>query len=301
MEKTRLNLGIACAAGSYKGVFVHGVLDCFDAAGLRAEAYAAASSSAVCAAHAAAGRLRDLGGPAYWKRAWAAYAASGQDISAAVLAGIREALPSILKTVFAPEAARLAVAASRVITAEAAEVTQGPGARRLGQQLVLATRSHDTSWAAQHLRSVLFDTRTEDAARRLTAANFAEVAYATTRMLHAWKVPAAIDGKPFVDASYTCSCPAVQLAEMGCRKVIAISPEAGPVYSDFFQSAVLPVSHRGVPIRVVQPSRNLAELGVDYLKVTEEGLLAAYAEGRRAGDELVEEWFASGGPAGDPV
>lgn len=287
-----MNLGIACASGSYKGVFVQGVLDRFEAAGLKADVYAAASSSTVCAVYAAAGRLRELGGAAYWKRAWSAYAETGRDISAAVLAGIQEVLPSIRHAVVAPGAARLVVAASEVITADAAELTQGPGARRLGQQLVLATRTRDSSWAVANLSLALFDTRSADTRRRLTPGNLAEVAYATTRMLHAWKTPAWIDGRPFVDASYTCSCPAAALAEMGCRRVIAISPESGPVYTDFFQSARLPESHRGVPIRLVQPTCNLAEIGVDYLKVTEDGLLAAYAEGRRAGDALVEEELA---------
>jgi len=295
-------LGIACASGSYKGVFVHGVLDCLEAAGLRADVYAAASSSTVCAAYAAAGRLKELGGAAYWKRAWSAYAA-GHDISAAVLAGIQEVLPSITGSLFGPNAPRLAISVSEVITSEAAELTQGQGARRLGQQLVLATRTHDASWARQNLRPVLFHTGEQDvreqdarghaARRRLTRDNLAEVAYATTRMLHAWKTPAWIEQRPFVDASYTCSCPAVDLAEMGCRRVIAVSPESGPVYTDFFQSARLPDSHAGTPIRVIQPARNLAEMGVDYLKVTGPGLDAAYGEGRRAGDAFVEEWFAA--------
>lgn len=289
MEEARVTLGIACASGSYKGIFVQGVLDSFEEAGLRAEAYAAASSSTVCAAYAAVGRVRELGGAAYWSRAWAAYAASGLDISSAVLAGIQEVLPSIRGRLFEPGSSRLAIAVSEVVTAEAAELTQGPGARRLGQQLVLATRTRDTAWAAANLAAVLFDTRSEDARRRLTASNLAEVAYATTRMLHAWKTPAWIDGRPFVDASYTCSCPAVALAELGCRRVIAISPESGPVYTDFFQSSRMPQTHGGVPIDVIQPKRNLAEIGVDYLKVTEEGLVEAYARGRKAGESFLEK------------
>jgi len=282
-----MDLGIACASGSYKGVFVQGVLDSFEEAGLRAGIYAAASSSTVCAAYAAAGRLRELGGVAYWGRAWAGYVAAGYDISAAVLAGMREVLPPILDALFTPGSARLAIAVSEVVTKEAAEVTQGPGARRLGQQLVLATRTHDTSWAARNLAFALFDTRALDPRRLLGPENLYEVAYATTRMLHAWRTPAWIGGVPFVDASYTCSCPAVALAEMGCRQVIAISPESGPVFTDFFQAERLPEAHRGVPIRVIQPDHNLSDVGVDYLKATEKGLAAAYGEGRRAGEAFV--------------
>jgi hypothetical protein len=282
-----MDLGIACASGSYKGVFVQGVLDAFEKAGLRAEVYAAASSSTVCAAYAAAGRVRELGGAAYWRRAWAAYAAAGYDISAAVLGGIQEVFPPIRDALFEPGSARLAIAVSEVVTKEAAEITQGPGARRLGQQLVLATRAHDASWAVKNLALALFDTRAADPRRLLRPDNFPDVAYATTRMLHAWKTPAWIDGVPFVDASYTCSCPAAALAEMGCRQVIAISPESGPVFTDFFQGARLPEAHLGVPIRVIQPDHNLSDIGVDYLKATEEGLAAAYAEGGRAGESFL--------------
>jgi hypothetical protein len=282
-----MDLGIACASGSYKGVFVQGVLDSFEEAGLRAEVYAAASSSTVCAAYASAGRLHELGGAAYWSRAWAAYVAAGYDISAAVLAGMREVLPPIRDSLFEPGSARFAIAASEVVTKEAAEITQGPGARRLGQQLVLATRTHDASWAGKNLAMALFDTRTSDPRRLLSPENLPEVAYATTRMLHAWKTPAWIGGAPFVDASYTCSCPAAALAEMGCRQVIAISPESGPVFTDFFQAARLPEAHLGVPIRVIQPDHNLSDIGVDYLKATEEGLAAGYREGRRAGQAFV--------------
>jgi hypothetical protein len=277
-----MKLGIACASGSYKGVFVHGVLDALEEAG-RADVYAAASSSTLCAAFAAAGRLGSLGGARYWSHAWESYAASGWDISAAVRGGIRELLPAITPALFEPSSSRFAVAVSAVVTKEAAEITQGPGARRLGQQLVLATRTRDASWAAANLAGVLFDTAAAAPRFRLTADNLADVAYATTRMLHAWKTPAWIDGAPFVDASYTCSCPATALAEMGCRHVVVISPECGPVFTDFFQAAPLPQSHHGVPIRVVQPRRNLSEIGVDYLKATTEGFSAAHEEGRTAG------------------
>jgi hypothetical protein len=204
-----------------------------------------------------------------------------------VLAGIQEVLPAIQELLFEPASARLAVAVSEVVTAEAAEATQGPGARRLGQQLVLATRTRDASWAEKHLAFTLFDTRSTDPGRRLGPKNLPEVAYATTRMLHAWKTPAWIDGRPFVDASYTCSCPAAALAELGCRQVIAVSPESGQVYTDFFQSSPLPESHVGVPIRVIQPARNLSEIGVDYLRATDEGLSAGYDEGRRAGEAFL--------------
>jgi hypothetical protein len=282
-----MNRGIACAAGSYKGVFVHGVLDSFERAGLKADMYAASSSSTLCAAYAAAGCIEKLCGADYWKHAWAAYVECAYDISAAVLRVIDELSPFVGDALFRPGAARFAVAVSAVVTREAQEATQGPGARKLGQKLVLATRTRDSSWAEQNLEAVLFDSLSQDSRYRLRLDNLRDVAYATTRMLHAWKAPAWVDGMACVDASYTCICPAVELAERGCREVIAISPERGVVYRDFFQSEVMPSEVEGVPIRIIQPSRELSDLGVDYLKATEEGFTAAYEEGRKAGDEYI--------------
>jgi predicted acylesterase/phospholipase RssA len=279
--------GIACAAGSYKGVFVHGVLDAFERAGLKADMYAASSSSTVCAAYAAAGCIQKLGGAAYWKHAWAAYIECAYDISTAVLRVIDELIPFASDALFKPGAARFAVAVSAVITKEAQEITQGTGARKLGQKLVLATRTKDRSWAEQHLQPILFDSMSQDHRYRLRPENLRDVAYATTRMLHAWKAPAWVEGMACVDASYTCTCPAVELAELGCHEVIAISPECGVVYRDFFQSEVIPQEVDRVPIRIVQPSQELSDLGVDYLKATGEGFTAAYEEGRKAGEEFM--------------
>ncbi|MEH1919932.1 MAG: hypothetical protein V7L07_02415 [Nostoc sp.] len=41
-------------------------------------------------------------------------------------------------------------------------------------------------------------------------------------MLHVW-----IDGKPFIDASYSCLCPAIAMLEAGYQEVIAIAREQG--------------------------------------------------------------------------
>ena len=55
------SLAIACAAGGFKGVFVHGVLSAFEAAGLRADAYAASSASVASAGFAAIGSANEVG------------------------------------------------------------------------------------------------------------------------------------------------------------------------------------------------------------------------------------------------
>jgi len=47
-----MKLGIACASGSAKGVFIHGVLSSFEQRGLVPDVYAASSSSSIPAAFA---------------------------------------------------------------------------------------------------------------------------------------------------------------------------------------------------------------------------------------------------------
>jgi hypothetical protein len=193
----------------------------------------------------------------------------------------------LIDNLFRSTVSRFAVAVSEVVTEEAREITQGDGARKLGQRLVLSLRTKDRSWIDGNLKLRLFDTRPGNGESRLTEENLHEVLYATTRMLHAWKVPAWIEGKPFVDASYTCTCPAVELARLGCERVIAISPESGTTYTDFLQTQAMPEAVNGIPIEVVQPDGNLAEIGVDYLKVTDEGLQAAYGLGEKKGNDFL--------------
>jgi len=193
-------------------------------------------------------------------------------------------------SLFGRQASQFAVAVSEVITKEAAESTQGEGARRLGRRLMLSIRNRDNSWARDNLVGRLFDTRSESDEFLLTSTNAAEVLYATTRMLHAWKEPGWIEGRPYVDASYTCVTPAIELAELGMDEVIAISPVTGPMYRDFFQSEVIPPAWNKTTIHFIQPNRDLSEIGVDYLKATDEGLDAAFELGTQAGTGFLESF-----------
>jgi predicted patatin/cPLA2 family phospholipase len=283
-----MKIGIACSVGGGKGVFVHGVLVAFAEAGLKAHLYGAASSTAIVAAYAATGQLGMLRGSAHWKEEHARYVQNDYDMSKTILESLPESTATLSVKLFKSDSAAYAVAVSAVITKEAQELTQGPQARRLGKQLVISTRKRDKSWAEKNLELRLYETGSEDVQYRLTPENLPEVLYATTRILHAWKTPAWIEGFPYIDASYLCQCPAVELAQRGCDKVIAISPEAGQVYRDFFQAEKLPSSYGKIPILIVQPLLNLAEIGVDYINVTEEGLEKAYELGLRAGTEFLQ-------------
>jgi len=282
-----MKIGIACSGGGPKGVFVHGVLDAFAEAGLKAHIYGAASSTSVVAAFAATGQLRMLRGSTYWKERHARRVHNDYDMGKTILESLPEATATLSLKLFNPDSVAYAVAVSAVITKEAEELTQGPQARRLGQQLIISTRKRDNSWAEKNLELRLYETGSKDVPYRLTPQNLPEVLYATTRMLHAWKTPAWVEGCPCVDALYLCNCPAIELAQRGCDKVIAISPEEGQVYRDFFRAEKMPSSYGNIPIFIVQPSLNLAEIGVNHLNVTDEGLEKAYELGLRAGTEFL--------------
>ena len=283
-----MKIGIACSAGGPKGVFAHGVLVAFAEAGYKAHMYGAASSTAIIAAFAATGQLGNLRGSTYWKERHARRVHNEYDIGKTLLEFLPEATAILSAKLFETDSRALAVAVSAVITKEAEELTQGPQARRLGQQLIISTRKRDKSWAKKNLELRLYETGPEDVPYRLTPKNLPEVLYATTRMLHAWKIPAWVEGSPCIDASYLCECPAIELVQKGCDKVIAISPESGPVYRDFFRAEKLPSSYGGIPILMVQPLSNLAEIGVDYVNLTDEGLEKGYELGRIAGKEFLQ-------------
>jgi hypothetical protein len=285
-----VSIAIACAAGSFRGAFIHGVLCAFEQNRIRADAYTAASSSIVPAAMAALGRIEQLGGAEYW-RVGLEYLQEGErGMSELNLAAIARYSALLSSGLFNDDVPRFVIAASAVVTAEGATQTQGDRALRLGRKLLLAGRRGDRSWADQHLARHLFGTLDSAGVLPLTPGNLAEVAYASTRMLHAWRIPATVDGRPYIDASYTCNCPAIEMAELGYGQVIAIVPELGTVYRDLFQSELIPSSWGDVPIHLIQPAQSLGELGVDYATASVEGLDAAFWHGEKTAEKFLEEW-----------
>lgn len=230
-----MRIAVACASGSAKGVFVHGVLSALRERSVPVEAYAAASSSSIPAAYAAAGKLAGLEGAAHWQRGMEKLHEL-KEVAECVKWGIAEVLPALRGSLFLPAAKRFILAASYVATSEAAETTQGSGAKRLGLDQLRALKTNDTSWADAHLACHLLGTMAVAATKVLREENLADALYATTCMLHTWKAPGWIDGKPYVDASYTCMCPAIEIAELGYECVVAVSPETGPFYRDIYQA-----------------------------------------------------------------
>lgn len=280
------SLAIASASGSFKGVFTHGVLTALESAGIRADGYAAASSSVIPTAWAAIGKVTELG-VNYWLAGMEELQKPDMGMSQVSMGGIKYFAPSLDK-LLAPETPEYLVATSAVVTPEAASQTQSEKARRLGRKLLISAAKKDRSWVDDNLRSLLFSTKENDLI--IDENNFDEIAYATSRMLHAWDIPAWIKGKPYIDASYTCLCPAIEMIDAGYKEVIAISNESGIFYRDMFGLEAIPASYQGVSIHTIKPDIDPKEMGVDFTNATPDGLLDVYKHGQQKGQEFLTIW-----------
>ncbi|MCY3934818.1 MAG: hypothetical protein OXG09_02325 [Chloroflexi bacterium] len=214
-------LAIACSAGGYRTVFIQGVLAALEDAGIRAAAYGASSASVTSAALAAGGdaRAASLAYAQESLRQKERFQRSMAEVNRAI---IHDWLPRVRELLFREGSPRFLLPVSMVVSEKAAVQTQGRGARRLGRRLLLAAGRGDDRWAKANLKLRLYDTDA-GARHRLTATNFAEIAYASTRMLHAWDEPGWAEGQAAVDASYTCVCPARELVELGYPVVLALA------------------------------------------------------------------------------
>ena len=275
-----MSLAIVCGSGGYRVVFIQGVLSVFEAEGLRGDCYGGTSASGLAAACAAIGQTNTVGVD-YWRKALAFKQTVERGMSDVMLAIIDEWSPMVKERIFLEESPRYIIPASAVITPEGAEITQSGQARRLGRKILLnAARRRPDPWVAENLESHLFDTKA-NGHLRLTQENFDEVMYASTRMMHAWDVPAEIGGKPYVDASYLCAIPAVEAAEMGYDEVIAIAADPpGPLYRDIFGGREVPGEVNDAQIHTILPEFEVGEKGADFTDATDEGLALVYAHGQ---------------------
>ncbi len=106
----------------------------------------------------------------------------------------------------------------------------------------------------------------------------------------AYDIPAWINEKPYIDASYTCMCPAIEMIDAGYKQVIAISNEPGIFYRDMFGKTVIRENYQGIDIHIIKPDIDLKEMGVDFTNATPEGLLAVYQHGQEKGKEFLANW-----------
>jgi hypothetical protein len=285
----RKSLAIATPVGSFKGAFAHGVLTALEEGGIVADAYAAASSSTIPASWAAIGRAKDLGID-YWLAGLAALEQPQQNMSKVVQRGIRVFSKQLRQDLYQPQTPTLFIATNAVIHPSAAAQTQTALAQDLGKRLLRASVDKDRSWVDTNLRFTLFSTHHPEAHHRITPNNYPAVAYASSRIVHAWEIPAWIDGKPYVDAAYTCLCPVLAMVAEGYQETIAISNEPGTMYRDMFHIEQIPDRIRDVPIHIIRPDVHLKQLGVDFIKATPDGLIAVYRHGRDKGAEFISKW-----------
>jgi hypothetical protein len=256
------------------------VLCAFEKAGFRASAYAAASSSVIPAAAAAVGKTNTFG-LEHWLEGLRILERGGQGMSGLALQGIQHATPLIVQELFQRNSPRFLIAMNFVDEDGAIE-TQGKGARRLGRLLLLSAARGDRSWIDHHLTLQMYDSRPCGQHLELTASNFADAAYASSRVLHAWDIPAWVDGMPYVDAFYTCTCPVYELAASGCSKIFAISNE--PIlYRDIFQDEEIHEGELDIELEIIRPSSDLLEFGVSYTSASADALEHVFNMGLSAG------------------
>jgi hypothetical protein len=289
MPNRRKSLAIATPVGSFKGAFAHGVLTALEQAGVRADAYAAASSSVIPASWAALGRSADLG-VGYWLAGWEALQLPNQNMSKVMQRGIRSFSQALRPRLFQADTPHLYIATNAVMTATAIAQTQSDRAQALGKKLMLASVKKDRQWVDEHLQLVMFSTQSSHPQHRITTHNYPAVAYASSRIMHAWELPAWIEGQPFVDAAYTCLCPAVPIAQAGYQEVIAVSNEPGTLYQDMFHMESVPDHYQHTPIHVIKPAVHLKEMGVDFTKASAMGLTNAYQHGQDQGLKFLKTW-----------
>lgn len=285
MDDLKGKIAISCTSGGYKNVFTQGVLKAFEERNIRADAYAACSSSALIAAFAAFEKVGTLD-LTFWKEGFEISQKEGNTQSQAMLYSIGQTASEIKKNLWSRFSSRLLIATSFVKSVEASSMTQTEQAKRLGQKLVMDSLRRRPEWKDQHLELRVFDTRPVANTKPLTDRNFEEVAYATTRVLHAWDVPAFIEGEPYIDGCYTCISPVLPLAGLGYEKIICITNEHDKTYLDLFSSMAIPDKVGNSVVDFIKPEENLKDLGVDYFSFTGDGLDRAYRQGYKRGMEF---------------
>ena len=273
------NFAIACMSGSLKGIFVQGVLTAFEEGGIKADAYASSSSSTVPASYAAIGEIRHQD-HSHWAESDFILSQPGNSMSNVILSGLEISSGNVIDSLRSGDISRLMIVCSYVNNKETANETQNKSAVTLGRKLIIYGARHNSEWKDKNLELHVFDTKSKNEELKLTAENYKEVAYATTRMLHAWHIPATVNDKPYIDGSYTCLIPIEPLADRGYQKIIAIATEPGKITKDFFSDEPIGNIWKNSSIYWIKPELNLKELGVDFTKASKEGIEKVFEYGK---------------------
>lgn len=277
-------IAICCTSGGYKNVFAQGVLMALEESNFRASAYAACSSSTLIAAYAAFGQITMLD-LSLWEKGYEISQKEGNQ-SQAMIYSISQISDIIKKNLWTATSSRLLVATSMVVNQDVLPIINSDQAKRLGQRLLIDSLRHRTEWKEENLRLQMFDTEENSKSKLLTKINFDDVAYATTRMLHAWNIPAFIEDESYIDGSYTSLCPAPFLAQtLDFEKIICIGTEVSGITLDLFSDSIIPDKMYDTSIDFIKPDFDLKKIGVDYYSVLENGLEKAFEHGYEKGIE----------------
>jgi len=284
------HFAIACMSGSLKGIFIQGVLTAFEEAGIKSDAYASSSSSTVPASYAAIGEIRNQNHSS-WADSDDILRQPGKSMSDVILSGLESFSGKVIDSIRSEEISRLMIVCSYVNKEDASKETQSGSAVTLGRKLIIQGARHISEWKDQNLELHVFDTQSNNKELKLTADNYKEVAYATTRMLHAWHIPATINDKPYIDGSYTCLIPIEPLTDRGYQNIIAIATEPGDITKDFFSGEPIGSKWNNSSIYWIKPDVNLKELGVDFTKASKEGVEKVFEYGIEKGKEFIKNNF----------
>lgn len=276
------NLAISCTSGGYKNAFTQGVLTAFEENGLIANVYVACSSSTLIAAFAAFRKIKQLD-LTLWKNGYMISQEDSGDQSRAMLHTIQQLSPEIINNLWQSDSSRLLITTSLVKTEEAATITQSDGAKRLGQMLLINAIRHKTDWKDKNLELKIFDTLSNMTTELLSKDNFNKVAYATTRMLHAWKIPAYINNQAYIDGSYTSHCPIQFLSKLEPKRIICICTEKEKIFSNIFGTEEIPSQIDNIYIDLIKPDFDLKSVGLDFYTITNDGLERGYEHGYKKG------------------
>ena len=281
------DIAITTSSGGYKAVFIHGVLSLFEKENFLAEAYASCSSSALVAALATIKKINTIS-ISIWNEGNKITKIPGNSMSNAQLFGIKKLLP-ILESGLFNSPRRFLVSISFVKTKEAAIETQSEKSRRLGLKLLIEAGKNITAWRDNNLENHLFETFKDNRTRLITRENLKDVLYATTRMMHAWHIPAFIDGEPYIDGSYTSICPVIPIADLGYKRIICVTTEHDKTKFDLFSDKFIPERINNTVITFIKPDYNLADIGVDFTKVSLKGIEKAFQHGVEKAKDFIKQ------------
>ncbi|MFA8450280.1 MAG: hypothetical protein ACEPOW_06275 [Bacteroidales bacterium] len=276
-------LGVASMSGSFKSIFVHGVLKGLGEQLQKIDVFAACSSSCIPMAYASCNELEKISLD-YWIQC-AKFKREGRSMSFVSKWSIKTMMSDLSEMLFDYDNPLLLISVSRVINEQAKLLTQTDQASRLGRKLLLDAAKNIEEWTKENLISEVYS-RSDYFGKKYTPENIQDVFYSSSRMLHAWPEAGAIDGQAYIDGCYTEFCPITPLQNINCERVVAILTEPIPVKKNLTSSLPLIGKYMEHKTKIISPDFDLKEIGVDFASVSDDGLRIAFELGLEKGRQI---------------